>query len=140
MKSIINREAIKARREDPNIDVGDFEKALCVFLDAKTKYKSAKKAYNTIKKSKMMRMNVDAFKKLIYLYEQLREARNEYTTAKRDLNLIAIDTFTDSVTVKLEKKDLGDLVTKLVDLYGGCKDPNQIVELTFHTDKNGKVL
>ena len=141
MKSIIDRETLKSMVDDPNIDTKLYTEALELFKNAKAEYKEAKVAYNSIKKQKLMRMNPDAFRTLMSLYSVMRRARDKYYSAKRDLNIIAVDTFTHSAVLTLNRMELGELVTKLVDLYNDhdWKD-NELIDLTIRTDKKGRVL
>jgi hypothetical protein len=137
MKSIIDRKQLK----DMTIDTRKFNGAHVAFVNARKEYHDAKQAYNKFKSYKVMRMNANTIQMIQKLYKNLTAARKKYQEAKRYLNQAAIATFTLTVSLKMNKKEIGALGAKLIELYrsSDTKD-DELVEFKIHTDRRGRIL
>ena len=137
MKSIINRSQLK----DRTIDTRKFNAAHVAFVNARNEYRSAKQAYNKFKAYKVMRMNTSTIQMIKKLYKNLTDARKKYQEAKLYLNRTAIATFTLTVSLKMNKKEIGALGAKLIELYRSNETKeDELVEFKIHTDRRGRIL
>jgi hypothetical protein len=137
MKSIINRSQLK----DRTIDTRKFNAVHVAFVNARNEYRSAKQAYNSFKAYKVMRMNTNTIQMIQKLYKNLTAARKKYQEAKLYLNRTAIATFTLTVSLKMNKKEIGALGAKLIDLYRSNEtNEDELVEFKIHTDRRGRIL
>ena len=137
MKSIIDRKQLK----DRTIDTGKFDRAHVTFVKARKDYHDAKQAYNRFKAYKVMRMNTNTIQMIQKLYKNLTAARKKYQEAKRYLNLTAVATFTLTVSLKMNKKEIGALGAKLIELYWSNETKeDELVEFRIHTDSRGRIL
>ena len=137
MKSIIDRKQLK----DLTIDTRKFNGAHVAFVNARKNYHDAKQAYNKFKAYKVMRMNSNTIQMIQKLYKNLTDARKKYQEAKRYLNQAAIATFTLTVSLKMNKKEIGALGAKLIELYRSSETKeDEIVEFRIHTDRRGRIL
>jgi hypothetical protein len=137
MKSIINRSQLK----DRTIDTRKFNAAHVAFVNARNEYRSAKQAYNSFKAYKVMRMNTNTIQMIQKLYKNLTAARKKYQEAKLYLNRTAIATFTLTVSLKMNKKEIGALGAKLIELYrSNGTNEDELVEFKIHTDRRGRIL
>lgn len=137
MKSIIDRTQLK----DMTIDTRKFNGAHVAFVNARKEYHDAKQAYNKFKAYKVMRMNSNTIQMIQRLYKNMTEARKKYQEAKRYLNKTAIDTFTITHSLKMNKKGIGALGAKLIELYRSIETKeDELVEFKIHTDCRGRVL
>lgn len=137
MKSIIDRKQLK----DMTIDTRKFNGAHVAFVNARKEYHDAKQAYNKFKAYKVMRMNSNTIEMIKKLYKNLTDARKKYQEAKRYLNQAAIATFTHTVSLKMNKKEIGALGSKLIELYRSSETKeDEIVEFKIHTDRRGRIL
>lgn len=137
MKSIIDRKQLK----DPTIDTRKFNGAHVDFVNARKNYHDAKQAYNKFKAYKVMRMNTNTIKMIQKLYKNLTDARKKHQEAKRYLNQTAIDTFTHTISLKMNKKEMVSLGAKLIEMYRSydTKD-DELLEFKIHTDLGGRIL
>lgn len=137
MKSIIDRKQLK----DMTIDTRKFNGAHVAFVNARKEYHDAKQAYNKFKAYKVMRMNSNTIEMIQKLYKNLTAARKKYQEAKRYLNQAAIATFTLTVSLKMNKKEIGALGAKLIELYRSSETKeDELVEFKIHTDRRGRIL
>lgn len=137
MKSIIDRKQLK----DMTIDTRKFNGAHVAFVNARKNYHDAKQAYNKFKAYKVMRMNSNTIEMIQKLYKNLTDARKKYQEAKRYLNQAAIATFTHTVSLKMNKKEIGALGAKLIELYRSSETKeDELVEFRIHTDRRGRIL
>lgn len=137
MKSIIDRKQLK----DTTIDTRKFNAAHVAFVNARKEYHDAKQAYNKFKAYKVMRMNSNTIQMIQKLYKNLTAARKKYQEAKRYLNMTAIATFTLTVSLKMNKKEIGALGAKLIELYRSSNTKeDELVEFRIHTDRRGRIL
>jgi Fic family protein len=137
MKSIIDRKQLK----DMTIDTRKFNGAHVAFVNARKEYHDAKQAYNKFKAYKVMRMNSNTIEMIKKLYKNLTDARKKYQEAKRYLNQAAIATFTLTVSLKMNKKEIGALGAKLIELYRSSETKeDELVEFKIHTDRRGRIL
>jgi hypothetical protein len=137
MKSIIDRKQLK----DMTIDTRKFNGAHVAFVNARKNYHDAKQAYNKFKAYKVMRMNSNTIQMIQKLYKNLTDARKKYQEAKRYLNQAAIATFTLTVSLKMNKKEIGALGAKLIELYRSSETKeDELVEFKIHTDRRGRIL
>jgi hypothetical protein len=137
MKSIINRSQLK----DRTIDTRKFNAVHVAFVNARNEYRSAKQAYNSFKAYKVMRMNTNTIQMIQKLYKNLTAARKKYQEAKLYLNRTAIATFTLTVSLKMNKKEIGALGAKLIELYrSNGTNEDELVEFKIHTDRRGRIL
>lgn len=137
MKSIIDRKQLK----DRTIDTGKFNSAHVAFVNARKEYHDAKQAYNKFKSYKVMRMNANTIQMIQKLYKNLTAARKKYQEAKRYLNQAVIATFTLTVSLKMNKKEIGELGAKLIELYRSSETKeDELVEFRIHTDRRGRIL
>lgn len=137
MKSIIDRKQLT----DMTIDTRKFNAAHVAFVNARKNYHDAKQAYNKFKAYKVMRMNSNTIQMIQKLYKNLTDARKKYQEAKRYLNQAAIATFTLTVSLKMNKKEIGALGAKLIELYRSSETKeDELVEFKIHTDRRGRIL
>lgn len=137
MKSIIDRKQLT----DMTIDTRKFNSAHVAFVNARKEYHDAKQAYNRFKSYKVMRMNANTIQMIQKLYKNLTAARKKYQEAKRYLNQAAIATFTLTVSLKMNKKEIGALGAKLIELYRSSETKeDELVEFRIHTDRRGRIL
>lgn len=137
MKSIIDRKQLK----DMTIDTRKFNGAHVAFVNARKEYHDAKQAYNKFKAYKVMRMNSNTIEMIQKLYKNLTAARKKYQEAKRYLNQAAIATFTHTISLKMNKKEIGALGAKLIELYrSNDTKEDELVEFKIHTDRRGRIL
>ena len=137
MKSIIDRTQLK----DMTIDTRKFNGAHVAFVNARKEYHDAKQAYNKFKAYKVMRMNSNTIEMIQKLYKNLTAARKKYQEAKRYLNQAAIATFTHTISLKMNKKEIGALGAKLIELYrSNDTKEDELVEFKIHTDRRGRIL
>ena len=137
MKSIIDRKQLK----DMTIDTRKFNGAHVAFVNARKEYHDAKQAYNKFKAYKVMRMNSNTIEMIQKLYKNLTAARKKYQEAKRYLNQAAIATFTQTISLKMNKKEIGALGAKLIELYRSSETKeDELVEFKIHTDRRGRIL
>lgn len=137
MKSIIDRKQLK----DMTIDTRKFNAAHVSFVNARKNYHDAKQAYNKFKAYKVMRMNSNTIQMIQKLYKNLTDARKKYQEAKRYLNQAAIATFTLTVSLKMNKKEIGALGAKLIELYRSSETKeDELVEFRLRTDRRGRLL
>ena len=137
MKSIIDRKQLK----DMTIDTRRFNSAHVAFVNARKEYHDAKQAYNKFKAYKVMRMNSNTIEMIQKLYKNLTAARKKYQEAKRYLNQAAIATFTHTISLKMNKKEIGALGAKLIELYrSNDTKEDELVEFKIHTDRRGRIL
>lgn len=137
MKSIIDRKQLT----DMTIDTRKFNSAHVAFVNARKEYHDAKQAYNKFKSYKVMRMNANTIQMIQKLYKNLTAARKKYQEAKRYLNQAAIATFTLTVSLKMNKKEIGALGAKLIELYRSSETKeDELVEFRIHTDRRGRIL
>lgn len=137
MKSIIDRKQLK----DMTIDTRKFNAAHVAFVNARKNYHDAKQAYNKFKAYKVMRMNSNTIEMIQKLYKNLTDARKKYQEAKRYLNQAAIATFTHTISLKMNKKEIGALGAKLIELYRSSETKeDELVEFRIHTDRRGRIL
>ena len=137
MKSIIDRKQLK----DMTIDTRKFNCAHVAFVNARKEYHDAKQAYNKFKAYKVMRMNSNTIEMIQKLYKNLTAARKKYQEAKRYLNQAAIATFTHTISLKMNKKEIGALGAKLIELYRSSETKeDELVEFKIHTDRRGRIL
>ena len=137
MKSIIDRKQLK----DMTIDTRKFNGAHVAFVNARKEYHDAKQAYNKFKAYKVMRMNSNTIQMIQKLYKNLTAARKKYQEAKRYLNQAAIATFTHTISLKMNKKEIGALGAKLIELYRSSETKeDELVEFKIHTDRRGRIL
>ena len=137
MKSIIDRKQLK----DMTIDTRKFNAFHVAFVNARKNYHDAKQAYNKFKAYKVMRMNSSAIQMIQKLYKNLTAARKKYQEAKRYLNQAAIATFTHTISLKMNKKEIGALGAKLIELYRSSETKeDELVEFKIHTDRRGRIL
>lgn len=137
MKSIIDRKQLK----DMTIDTRKFNGAHVAFVNARKDYHDAKQAYNKFKAYKVMRMNTSTIQMIQKLYKNLTAARKKYQEAKRYLNQTAIATFSLTVSLKMNKKEIGELGEGLTKLYRSVETKeDELVEVIFHTDRRGRIL
>ena len=137
MKSIIDRTQLK----DMTIDTRKFNGAHVAFVNARKGYHDAKQAYNKFKSYKVMRMNSNTIQMIQKLYKNMTAARKKYKEAKRYLNKTAIATFTHTISLKMNKKEIGKLGTKLIELYRSIETKeDELVEFKIHTDRRGRIL
>ena len=137
MKSIIDRKQLK----DITIDTRKFNAAHVAFVNARKNYHDAKQAYNKFKAYKVMRMNSNTIQMIKKLYKNLTDARKKYQEAKRYLNQAAIATFTLTVSLKMNKKEIGALGAKLIELYRSSETKeDELVEFRIQTDRRGRIL
>lgn len=137
MKSIIDRKQLK----DMTIDTRKFNAAHVAFVNARKNYHDAKQAYNKFKAYKVMRMNSNTIQMIQKLYKNLTDARKKYQEAKRYLNQAAIATFTLTVSLKMNKKEIGALGAKLIELYRSSETKeDELVEFRIQTDRRGRIL
>ena len=137
MKSIIDRKQLK----DMTIDTRKFNGAHVAFVNARKEYHDAKQAYNKFKAYKVMRMNSNTIEMIKKLYKNLTAARKKYQEAKRYLNQAAIATFTHTISLKMNKKEIGALGAKLIELYRSSEtNEDELVEFKIHTDRRGRIL
>jgi hypothetical protein len=137
MKSIIDRKQLK----DMTIDTRKFNAAHVAFVNARKNYHDAKQAYNKFKAYKVMRMNSNTIQMIQKLYKNLTDPRKKYQEAKRYLNQAAIATFTLTVSLKMNKKEIGALGAKLIELYRSANTKeDELVEFRLHTDRRGRIL
>lgn len=137
MKSIIDRKQLT----DMTIDTRKFNSAHVAFVNARKEYHDAKQAYNKFKSYRVMRMNANTIQMIQKLYKNLTAARKKYQEAKRYLNQAAIATFTLTVSLKMNKKEIGALGAKLIELYRSSETKeDELVEFRIHTDRRGRIL
>ena len=137
MKSIIDRKQLK----DITIDTRKFNAAHVAFVNARKNYHDAKQAYNKFKAYKVMPMNSNTIQMIKKLYKNLTDARKKYQEAKRYLNQAAIATFTLTVSLKMNKKEIGALGAKLIELYRSSETKeDELVEFRIQTDRRGRIL
>lgn len=137
MKSIIDRKQLK----DMTIDTRKFNGAHVAYVNARKEYHDAKQAYNKFKAYKVMRMNSNTIKMIQKLYKNLTAARKKYQEAKRYLNQTAIATFTLTVSLKMNKREIGVLGAKLIELYHSKETKeDELIEFRIHTDRRGRIL
>lgn len=137
MKSIIDRKQLT----DMTIDTRKFNSAHVAFVNARREYHDDKQAYNKFKAYKVMRMNANTIQMIQKLYKNLTAARKKYQEAKRYLNQAAIATFTLTVSLKMNKKEIGALGAKLIELYRSSETKeDELVEFRIHTDRRGRIL
>ena len=137
MKSIIDRKQLK----DMTIDTRKFNGAHVAFVNARKEYHDAKQAYNKFKAYKVMRMNSNTIEMIKKLYKNLTAARKKYHEAKRYLHESAIATFTHTISLKMNKKEIGALGAKLIELYrSNDTKEDELVEFKIHTDRRGRIL
>lgn len=137
MKSIIDRKQLK----DMTIDTRKFNCAHVSFVKARKDYHDAKQAYNKFKDYKVMRMNTNTIQMIQKLYKNLTDARKKYQEAKRYLNRAAIDTFTITVALKMNKEEICALGEKLIEVYRSAEiKGDELVEFRIHTDRRGRIL
>lgn len=140
MKSIIDRRQLKDMTIDPR-KFSKFNSAHIAFVNARKEYHDAKQAYNKFKAYKVMRMNSNTIKMIQKLYKNLTDARKKYQEAKLYLNRTAIVTFTNTISLKMNKKEIGALGAKLIELYRSSETKeDELVEFRIHTDSRGRIL
>ena len=137
MKSIIDRNQLK----DMTIDTRKFNGAHVAFVNARKNYHDAKQAYNKFKAYKVMRMNSNAIKMIQKLYQNLTDARKKYQESKRYLNQTAIDTFTHTISLKMNKREICALGAKFIELYRSAEtNDDELIEFKIRTDRRGRIL
>ena len=137
MKSIIDRNQLK----DMTIDTRKFNAAHVAFVNARKNYHDAKQAYNKFKAYKVMRMNSNAIKMIQKLYKNLTDARKKYQESKRYLNQTAIDTFTHTISLKMNKREICALGAKFIELYRSAETKDdELIEFKIRTDSRGRIL
>ena len=137
MKSIIDRNQLK----DMTIDTRKFNGAHVAFVNARKNYHDAKQAYNKFKAYKVMRMNSNAIKMIQKLYKNLTDARKKYQESKRYLNQTAIDTFTHTISLKMNKREICALGAKFIELYRSAETKDdELIEFKIRTDRRGRIL
>ena len=137
MKSIIDRKQLK----DTTIDTRKFNAAHVAFVNARKNYHDAKQAYNKFKAYNVMRMNTNAIKMIQKLYKNLTDARKKYQESKRYLNQTAIDTFTHTISLKMNKKEICALGAKFIELYRSVEtNDDELIEFKIRTDCRGRIL
>lgn len=137
MKSIIDRRLLK----DMTIDTRKFNGAHVAFVNARKEYHDTKQAYNKFKAYKVMRMNSNTIKMIQKLYKNLTDARKKHQEAKRYLNQTAIDTFTHTISLKMNKKEMVSLGAKLIEMYRSYDtNDDELLEFKIHTDLGGRIL
>ena len=137
MKSIIDRNQLK----DMTIDTRKFNGAHVAFVNARKNYHDAKQAYNKFKAYKVMRMNSNAIQMIQKLYKNLTDARKKYQESKRYLNQTAIDTFTHTISLKMNKREICALGAKFIELYRSAETKDdELIEFKIRTDRRGRIL
>lgn len=137
MKSIIDRRLLK----DMTIDTRKFNGAHVAFVNARKEYHDTKRAYNKFKAYKVMRMNSNTINMIQKLYKNLTDARKKHQEAKRYLNQTAIDTFTHTISLKMNKKEMVSLGAKLIEMYRSYDtNDDELLEFKIHTDLGGRIL